>query len=78
MYCVYKMIVTKEQDEQGRHYSGYGIEAWTDSDTEPQLLQRIPDLFLDRNRGEQFVELCNSEEVELIHLLEVIDNILSE
>ena len=75
MHCVYKMIVTKEQDEQGRCYIGYGIEA---SGTERQLLQRVPDLFMDRDRGEQFVNLCNIEEVDIIHLFEVIDNALAE
>ena len=78
MSCVYKMIVTMEKDEEGKPYVGYGIEVWTDSGTERQLLLRVPNLFFDRDRGERLVNLCNTEQVDPIHLFEVIDNALAE
>lgn len=78
MDCVYVMIVTEETDEQGNAYTGYGIEAWFGSGTERLRLHRVPDLFVSRSRCEQFVQMCNEEEVAHFHLLEVIDNILAE
>lgn len=76
--CVYEMIQTEETDEQGNAYTGYGIEAWIGSGTERVRLHRVPDLFLSLARCEEFVQMCNEEEVAPFHLLEVIDNILAE
>ena len=78
MDCTYEMIVTEETDVWGNTYTGYGIEAWTDTDGERKMLHRVPDLFVSRERCEQFVRLCNEEEVVSIHLMEVVDNILAE
>lgn len=76
--CVYEMIITEETNEQGNTYTGYGIEAWDSSGAEQRRLHRVPDLFVSRSRCEQFVQMCNEEEVAPFHLLEVIDNILAE
>ncbi len=78
MHCVYKMSVTTQQNEEGKSYIGYGIEAWVGSGTEQDLLLRVPDVFLDRCRAEQFIALCNTQEVDSVHLFEVIDNALAE
>lgn len=77
MDCIYEMIVTEETDAWGNHYTGYGIEAWT-ATGERIRLHRVPDLFMDQEHCEQFVQLCNEEEVASFHLLEVIDNVLAE
>ena len=76
MCCVYKMTVTNERDEEGKEYVGYGIEAWMISGTEQRMVQRVPDIFLERDRARRFVDLCNDECVELVHLFDVIDNVL--
>ena len=76
--CVYKMIITEETNEQGNTYTGYGIEAWDSSGAEQRRLHRVPDLFVSCTRCEQFVQMCNEEEVAPFHLLEVIDNILAK
>ena len=78
MDCTYEMIVTEETDVWGNTYTGYGIEAWTDTDGERKMLHRVPDLFVSRERCERFVHLCNEEELAPFHLLEVVDNILAE
>lgn len=78
MNCQYTMIITEERDEQGRAYTGYGIEAWQESDTGRVRLHRVPDLFDCRRRCEDFVRMCNEEEVASFHLLEVIDNVLAQ
>ncbi|MBQ4333649.1 MAG: hypothetical protein IJC33_07720 [Clostridia bacterium] len=75
MDCIYEMIVTEETDAWGNPYTGYGIEAWT-ATGERKSLHRVPDLFMSRQRCEQFVHMCNTEEVASFHLLEVIDNVL--
>ena len=76
MDCIYEMIVTEETDAWGNHYTGYGIEAWTATDGVRIRAHRVPDLFTSRQRCEQFVHMCNTEEVASFHLLEVIDNVL--
>ena len=77
MDCHYEMIITEERDEQGRTYTGYGIEAWQGFGHRRVRLHRVPDLFLCRHRCEAFVRMCNEQEVASFHLLEVIDNLLS-
>jgi len=78
MDCIYEMIVTEETDAWGNPYTGYGIEAWITANGERKSLHRVPDLFVDQGRCEQFVQLCNEEQVASFHLLEVIDNVLAE
>lgn len=78
MDCYYIMIITEETDIYGNTYTGYGIEAWSGSGTEQKRLHRVPDLFISRARCEQFVQMCNEEEVAPFHLPEIIDNILAE
>lgn len=78
MKCTYLMIETTEQDALGHTYVGYGIEAWIGSGTERQLLHRVPDLFVSRERCMRFVEMCNTEQLAPFHLPEVIDNTLAE
>ena len=78
MDCTYKLIETKEQTECGHTYTGYGIEAWSGSGTEQIRLHRVPDLFVSREKCQDFVDLCNQEQVASFHLLEVIDNLLAQ
>lgn len=79
MECKYETIVTDETDAWGRTYVGYGVEAWsTDPDGTRVCLHRIPDLFRSRQRCEQFVQMCNDEEVAPFHLPEIVDNLLAE
>ncbi len=77
MDCVYEMIITNETDEQGNAYTGYGIRAWSGSGTGRKCLHTVPDLFVSKERCEDFVDMCNREEVASFHLLEVIDNLLA-
>ena len=77
MRCYYTLTETVERDEQGHAYIGYGIEAWCGSGAERKLLHRLPDLFVSRERGQAFVDLCNREQVASFHLLEIIDNFLA-
>lgn len=78
MDCYYEMIITQETDVYGNVYTGYGIEAWSGSGTGRKCLHSVPDLFISRARCEQFVQMCNEEEVASFHLPEIIDNILAE
>ena len=78
MDCIYEMIVTEETDVWGNPYTGYGIAARTEDNGVRITLHRVPDLFTSRQRCEQFVHMCNAEQVASFHLLEVIDNVLAE
>ena len=78
MKCIYEMIITKETDEQGNAYTGYGIQAWEGSGTGRKCIHKVPDLFVSKERCLAFVKMCNEEEVAHFHLLEVIDNVLAK
>lgn len=79
MNCVYETITTEESDAWGRTYVGYGIEAWrVNADGTRVRLHRIHDLFRSRQQCEQFVQMCNTEDVAPFHLLEIVDNLLAE
>ncbi len=79
MNCVYEMITTEETDVWGHAYVGYGVEAWhTDADGTRLRLHRIPDLFRSRQQCEQFVQMCNDEDIAPFHLPEIVDNLLAE
>ena len=73
----YTLLETAETDQSGHSYTGYGIALCNPSGTESSSQTSVPDLFLDRQRAEAFVRLCNEEDVEPCHLLDVIQNCLA-
>ena len=59
-------------DEDGRPLSVYGITAF--HRTTMQLKQSIPDVFFDRQEAEQFLSLCNSSGLSILHLRDVVED----
>jgi len=60
-------------DEDNCEHLVYGITA---IDTRSNVLESYEDIFFDKQKAEEFIELCNEEKLELIHLPDVIDDIL--
>lgn len=60
-------------DEDNQRYTVYGITAIDSRGAEQET---FPDIFFDKQKAEEFVTLCNTEELELIHLADVIDDVL--
>ena len=59
-------------DESNQKHTVYGINAL---DSFGNLLETIEDIFLSKEKAEEFIELCNEEKLELIHLQNVVDDL---
>ena len=59
-------------DEEGNPHLIYGVNAFEDGD----IRQVFPGIFRDRGEAEKFIDLCNSEQLEIIHLPDVIRDLL--
>ncbi len=60
-------------DEEFRPHTVYGIDVWFEN----ELVKSVRDVFFDYQKATRFVELINRENLSLIHLMDVIDDILS-
>lgn len=59
-------------------YTAYGIGVFEYDRGEKKTLQYIPDVFLDEEKAEQLVAMCNSIQLEPLHLLDVVEDAVSE
>lgn len=69
------MRIDTIHDEYGRKYTVYGIES---IDSKGKILQSYPDIFFDRQKAERFVNLCNENDLSLIHLADAVEDALAE
>ena len=69
-YALRTDIVTNEDNQK---HNVYGINA---VDTLGNILESYEDIFFDRRKADEFIDLCNKEKLELIHLPDVIEDIL--
>lgn len=60
-------------DEENRRHTVYGITAL---DSRGNVLQSVADIFFCKEKAENFITLCNEEKLELIHLQNVIEDVL--
>lgn len=74
MNFTYQTTTDVSLDEDNESVSVYGIEA---VDRKGHVLRSIPNIFTNRDLAEKFVSLCNAEALELIHLDDVIEDLLS-
>lgn len=74
MNFTYQTTTDVSLDEDNESVSVYGIEA---VDRKGHVLRCIPNIFTNRDLAEKFVSLCNAEALELIHLDDVIEDMLS-
>ena len=70
-YCMRKDTI---HDEDGKRYTVYGIEA---VNSKGKILESFPDIFFDRQEAKRFVNLCNENDLELIHLADVVEDALA-
>ena len=61
------------KDEDNKKYTVYGITAL---DNFGNVLKTFEDIFFSKQKAEEFVELCNHEKLELIHLQDVVEDVL--
>ena len=75
MYCTYKLNETIIKDEDGMTYTLYGIDAL---DTNGNIVKSVKNIFFQRSRATNLINLCNEGELALTHLDDVIEEALYE
>lgn len=71
MRTVYRLKEDSTYDSEGALHIAYGIEALNDEGT---IVKAIADIFFNKATG--FIALCNELELSLVHLPDVIEDIL--
>ena len=66
---MYQVTQDLFSDENDQTYTAFGIEY-------PEEDLYIPDVFLDRERAEEFVALCNKLDLNPLHIFDVLEDIL--
>lgn len=77
MKMVYSVRYDKIADEEGNEITVYGIIAENISNTPSVIEKSIPNIFTNEKIAKKFSELCNEEQLSLIHLECVIEDLLS-
>lgn len=54
------------------YYTAFAIKAFQNN----KLVEFVSDVFLDKEKANSFVRQCNELQVDLVHLYDVIDDIL--
>ena len=75
MYDTYRLKEGSICDEHGIAWPVYGIEA---ADADGKILFCFSDIFFDREKATAFVRMCNEQQVEPVHIQDVISNALAE
>lgn len=70
IYCLNKNILETDDEE----YEAYDIEVWVIKEGKYHLAQCVPNVFLEYQRAKNFIDLCNSLEISLIHLTDLIED----
>lgn len=61
-------------DENDKMLTVYGISA---VDVEHNILKSVPDIFTDKLKAEQFIDLCNRKKLSIVHLEDVIKDVIA-
>ena len=72
MNIEYRMREDMVADEEGVLHRVYGFEAWRDG----KAIRVIPDVCCTRDRAEYYLKLFNALGLSLLHLDDVIEEIL--
>lgn len=70
MQYVYKIRTDEILDEARRAHAVYGVDVFCGK----VLLKEVPDIFCSKDEAEQFVALCNASELDIEHLIDVIED----
>lgn len=73
MRTVYRLKEDSTYDSEGALHIAYGIEALNDEGT---IVKAIADIFFNKATATGFIALCNELELSLVHLPDVIEDIL--
>lgn len=71
-YCLREDVIL---DESGKEYVVYGIEAVGAAGT---VLLAFSDIFFDKTKAKHLVTMCNEKRLDLLHLADIVEDILTE
>lgn len=69
MVYTYQIREDRISDETGKEHIVYGIQA---VDSAGHVVLAFPDVYFSRKKAERLVDLCNENQLELIHLADVV------
>lgn len=75
MGYLYRLRSDVITDDDGVEVIVYGVDVF-DRATD-KVLKSIPDIFVDCVTAKAFIELCNSEKLNLVHMEDVIEDALT-
>ena len=69
---IYKYVKENYYHEEIGEYSAYAIKGYVDG----KCTLYIPDVFLEKNEAQRYVLLFNEQELDPIHIYDVLEDIL--
>ena len=73
MQVIYTLRTDIVTDEENQRHTVYGIDVL---DNFKNVIKTVKDIFFNKQKAENFIKLCNEEKLELVHLQDVIEDIL--
>ena len=70
----YRVIEEKFNDGELGEYIAFGICAYETNGDKQEKVACVSDVFLNREVAEKLVDMCNELELEIIHLMDVIED----
>lgn len=70
----YTLKTNKIRNEGDKVFTVYGITA---IDEKNRVINSVDDIFVDKVKAERFIELCNKNQLSILHLKDVIDDVIS-
>lgn len=75
-----KYLFTVREDtvlfEEDNTYIAYGIDIWEERENTRYCVKTISDVFLCREKAEKFVKFCNENDISLIHIDDIIEDMV--
>lgn len=72
----YQVVEENLQDCELGNYTAFGVCAYRVDITKKEKMIQISDIFLDTKAAERFVDICNRLQLDVIHLPEVVQDII--
>ncbi len=69
----YRLRTDTVFDEDNNAFLVYGIDAVTEKG---EAIKSIADIFFDKDKAEEFIALCNKNDLSIVHLEEVVNDVL--
>lgn len=73
MEITYRLRTDNVSDEEGVLHTVYGIDAFAPN---KNRVASVADVFFDKQKAEDFIESCNVLKLSLVHLPDVIEDVL--